>query len=196
MGQFSVFEERALIGIHVTYSGAVPLSERWSLAVRTRRTEPLHASRDVATTHHVVPLTKLPPSGTANSTWTVVVGVPFDVTSSIAVSIDIMFVPLSDRGWVVPLIDEQLFDALDFCKLAPSASSFEQSLTHSAGVALHSDWQSLLGNAAADERAAQLLTLLVPTCGKRAMPLLLLANGELGALARVAGRRLSTHCAR
>lgn len=179
MGQFSVFEERALVGIHVTYSGAVPLSERWSLAVRTRRTEPLHASRDGATTHHVVPITKLPPSGTANSTWTVVVGVPFDVTSSIAVSIDIMFVPLSDRGWVVSLIDEQLFDALDFCKLAPSASSLEQSLTHSAGVALHSDWQSLLGNAAADERAAQLLTLLVPTCGKRAMPLLLLANGEL-----------------
>lgn len=179
MGQFSVFDERAIIGIHVTYSGAPPLSERWSLAVRTRRTEPRHAARDVATTHHVVPLTKLPLSGTANATWTLVIGVPFAVASSIAVSIDVVFVPLSDRGWVVPLIDEQLFDALDFCKLAPPTSSLEPSLAHSAGVALHSDWQALLGNAAADERAAQLLTLLVPICTKRAAPLLLLANGEL-----------------
>jgi hypothetical protein len=196
MGQFSVFDQRALIGIHVTYTGGVPLSNRWSLAVRTRRTEPLHASRGVASTHHVVPLTQLPPSATSNATWTMVVGVPFDVMTSISVSVDLVFVPLSDRGWLVPLVDEQLFDALDFCKLSLPSPTLEALLTHSGAIALHSDWHALLGNAAAEERAAQLLTLLVPACAKRAVALLLLASGDLVRLrmSQTADFRLEVQC--
>lgn len=196
MGQFSVFDERALIGVHVTYTGGVPLSNRWSLAVRTRRTEPLHAARGVASTHHVVPLTQMPPSATSNATWTMVVGVPFDVHTSISVSVDLVFVPLSDRGWLVPLVDEQLFDALDFCKLSLPSPTLEALLTHSGAIALHSDWHALLGNAAAEERAAQLLTLLVPACAKRAVALLLLASGDLVRLrvSQSADFRLEVQC--
>lgn len=196
MGQFSVFDQRAIIGIHVTYTGGVPLSNRWSLAVRTRRTEPLHASRGVASTHHVVPLTQLPPSSTSNATWTMVVGVPFDVMTSISVSVDLVFVPLSDRGWLVPLVAEQLFDALDFCKLSLPSPMLEAQLTHSGAIALHSDWHALLGNAAAEERAAQFLTLLVPACAKRAVALLLLASGDLVRLrmSQTADFRLEVQC--
>jgi hypothetical protein len=177
MGQFSVFDERALIGVHVTYSGAAPLSRRWSLSVRSRVAEPPWVSGAVA---HVidVPLHQLPPATANNATWTAVLGVPFDVSTLLDVSVSLVFAAVDgDDGWLVPLIDEQRFDALDFCKLVPSRDDATM-LSHSCAVALHTDWHALLGNASADERAAQLLGLLVPAVSKRSAAQLLLVSGE------------------
>jgi hypothetical protein len=178
MGQFSVFDERALIGVHVTYSGAAPLSRRWSLSVRSRVAEPPWISGAVA---HVidVPLHQLPPATANNATWTAVLGVPFDVSTLLDVSVSLVFAAVDgDDGWLVPLIDEQRFDALDFCKLVPSRDDATAMLSHSCAVALHTDWHALLGNASADERAAQLLGLLVPAASKRSSAQLLLVSGE------------------
>jgi hypothetical protein len=176
MGQFSVFDERALIGVHVTYTGAARLSQRWSLSVRSRVAEP--AWLNGASVHAMdIPLHLLPPATASNATWTAVLGVPFDVSASLDVSVALVFAALEgDDGWTVPLIDEQRFDALDFCKLVPPRD--EVALLHCCAVALHSDWHALLSNASADERAAQLLGLLVPAASKRASAHLLLANGD------------------
>lgn len=178
MGVFSVFDERALIGVHVTYAGAARLSERWSLSVRSRVVEPAHAS-GAQTSVVDVPVHQLPPSTGSSSTWTLVVGVPFDVAASLDVSVALVFAALDgDDGWCLSLVDGQRFDALDFCKLTPAPRD-EPTLAHSCAIALHTDWHALLGTAAADERAAQLLATLVPAAGKRAAAHLSLVNGQL-----------------